>query len=659
MSSLLKKYRRKLFLSLVLLTLVLVALVFALPILVNTDWVKTKLSNTLSSNLNRKVHFRGDLALKLGLTPEIRINDFEITNPEHFGKSPMLRIAVLTVSAPLIENLRGHFQIATISSEDVKIIVASKKDLGSNWDFKKGQKDPPVQKTTPVSLPMIGKINLKNTSLVLDLPDSTRDFDFKDIVVADFNPTKSTSLKSSLEILKLPVALNLELNSLSSFLSGGNLNFDVKVSQAQEQFSVNGTYRQNAQSTFSINASGKDLSTLSPLFFGKLPGWQDYSLKTKLILPKGENDSFSLSDLSLKIGKNDLAGTIAVKLSPLLVTAKLNSDTFDLGVLSAFLATEEKEVETEAAEEKKEDPANIPYELLNALNANIEINVANLKTPPALDFYHASLMLRLKDGDLEIEKLSAETLGASLDSKFKASPGALEFKLSGTNLDAKAIALAAGGQPTIEGAYNLAFDLKGAGDTWPEIVKTLTGDINLNSQNAKLNSSVLRNTASGLFDILSPVFGKSKRAESECLLLNFRVINGVAKAGRQVFNLKDVFIFGEGQLDFSKDKIKYNFNVRSSNPTLASLIPPFRAFGSIGDPSFVPSVSGAVASVGDTAEMAVSSVFNIASGAFKMLLSKRKEKLSGLDVCSEAYELEQKLLSSWVGKQLDSESSSN
>ena len=115
----------------------------------------------------------------------------------------------------------------------------------------------------------------------------------------------------------------------------------------------------------------------------------------------------------------------------------------------------------------------------------------------------------------------------------------------------------------------------------------------------------------------------------------------------------DVFIFAKGQLDFPKDKISYNFNVNSTNPTLASLVPPFRAYGSLGHPHFVPSASGAVASVMDSAEGVVDSALGVVAGTASLILGPSSEKLAGREICKHALSVERSRISSRVGSALE------
>jgi uncharacterized protein involved in outer membrane biogenesis len=667
----------------------------------------------------------------------------------------MLKINSLTVSAPLFPNLVGDFQIDEIISENISILI-SENDKGiSNWNFANGA-DSKVKEVPEESgrlvIPSLKKLVLEDISVDLDLKGNERKFYFHNITAENINFEDKGTLSSSMKIDDVPINLEGGLSSLSEFINGSPLNFNVDIEQNQNKLfakgelhhdaksyvelkasgenlgslaellqtelppygkykvsarvskthdggaesvtinnllvqldeqevtgnaklllrsngdiradvdlssqsnriSAKGTYKPSGKADFDIAASGKQLSELSSLVLNELPSWEDYEVSGSL--HSQADKKIQVEGLKLRIGQNDLEGEISAVTSPLSITADLRSNSFDLAVLAPKTEPQselQSDVETKNAETKKEENSEeevrIPYDAFDSLDLDITLTVKNLVPSRGIKLADTNIKARVNEGVVDVSTFSGKLFGGSFTSNLKLAKKGISVKLDASKFSTKKLLLSSGETPFLTGDFNIAADLNAKGEILDSILKSLSGTMKISSENAAFENSGLHTVSSGLADILAPLFRVSKEADSECIIFNYDIENGIARSDTQVLKLKKVFIFAEGEIDIPKNKLEYDFSVQSTSPALASLIPPFRAFGKLDSPYFVPSISGTVASVADSGEAAVGAVTGIAKGAKALILGDKTEKLSGLAVCQRAYEIEQKLLSSHVG----------
>jgi uncharacterized protein involved in outer membrane biogenesis len=459
--------------------------------------------------------------------------------------------------------------------------------------------------------------------------------------------------------------LSLNFSNLAATLSGSTITGSANVHEgdrglykvaadlalAAQHVKADLQFHSDGAMDATLTTSLSDLSHLSQVALTQLPAIKELSFAGKVHYAPSTSEKASIraEDFSLRIGESDLKGTVAVQLSPLEVTAAINSAVLDLAALNDNFAHPHSTVPSTPSKEERR----IPFELLKELNADIRFTVGRLKTILGLELGATQLALTLKDGVLTIPRLYSEAFDGIFTASLSAAPNELGLTLQGEHFKGNPVILLAGGTPLLDGDFDFSVDLKSNGDTLPQILETLTGTMRLSSEDAKLKSSSVAAASSGLLELLSPIFGGSKEAHSDCLLVEYDVKNGLARATKQVFKLGEVFIFGKGTLDLKKSTLRYNFNVNSTNPSFASLIPPFRAFGSLSSPHFVPSASGTVASVFDSAEGVLDSAVGSVASTANFILARPGERVVGKELCIKALAAEGNRMSSRVGSLLE------
>ncbi len=642
--------RRKVFYWLLLPFAFVLLLYAALPLLVSTNWLRGTLERKLSDSIGRKVSIGAPVSLRVFPLPAVTLRDVSVANISGLTRDKMLSVGALSVSAPLWKNLRGDYHIYQVQISDVSIQIATNQEGASNTTFSKGSKKKEQDMSSgPIRLPTIDDITLRNTKLTLGDGDDSRDFFFKKLKAGHLFGDKEHTLVSSVSISDSPFSVTGTSSPVQVFINDGGLDFNVRIEKDALDIHASGKLQHDGTLSTHLEATGESFSDLNRVLKTSIPDWKDYTFKSDIAYQGGESPSLQFKNTSIAIEDSNLTGDIELVLSPLHIKASLESKKLDLPRL--LRANQESENDTES----EETEPRMPHDLFKAFDADIDLSVQEFTTFLGIELDRAEISAHAKDGVLRLPKFNADALGGSFTSQMTLGEGDFEVALDGKGFKVNPIMELSGGESLIDGDFNIVFDFKSSGSYLSEIVKGLNGTLEVNSENGKITSSTIRSTSGSLLQIVDPIFRKKKAEEVECMLFRFNVKDGVARSREHVLKLGEVFFFAEGKLDFPEKKVKYNFHVNSQNPSLTSLIPPFRMVGAMSSPTFTPSVSGTVASAADTTEGIARAAFGALGRTANFILGAETEELKGRKQCQKAYEVEQDLISSRIGNIVDDE----
>ena len=197
---------------------VIIVIVIALPFLISVNQFRPTIEEKLSTALGRQVQV-GNLSLSI-LSGSLGADDLSIADDPAFGKSAFLTAKSLNVGVelmPLIFSRALHVTGVTIDKPEVTLI----KNPAGRWNFSSlasgSNSKSAAPATSSSSAPsdlVIGKIEMKNGSLILGSTNSPKSATYDDL---NFEAT-NVSLASS-----FPLKLSAKLPC------GGTLNLDGTV----------------------------------------------------------------------------------------------------------------------------------------------------------------------------------------------------------------------------------------------------------------------------------------------------------------------------------------------------------------------------------------------------------------------------------------------
>lgn len=262
-----------------------------------------------------------------------------------------------------------------------------------------------------------------------------------------------------------------------------------------------------------IKAESRDLAGLFKVLKQDAPVIGPLSLQASVSEPAANR--IDVTGLNLKVGNDnavDLAGTINATLptgnAKPSVTANLQSQTVDLTKLfppasggsttPATPASGSAPAATGGAAKPGDGRVipneKLPYEALNATNANITYRAGQIVTEPAT-LRSLNLQLALANGNLTVKPLTFEVEGGrvSVESALNGAQKSLTQKVEVRNLDVGKVLESRKLSDWFKGGVT-AFDLnlQGRGETARAVASSLQGDVFLNMGEGELGQAAVR-----------------------------------------------------------------------------------------------------------------------------------------------------------------------
>ena len=470
-----------------------------------------------------------------------------------------------------------------------------------------------------------------------------------------------SDVSAELSGIKIEGAIEGSLNK-----TGGVIG-TAALSLPQFGITANGEMISTKEYVVKVKGGLSDLRVLNPLFVTELPqieslfldGSAHYTVSSK-------GSAIRLDKTHVKIGASEAEVEGAIALDPLKIQGNVAAKVIDVPSLQRSFGGE-REGSSEGAsghtkvhaheQQVPKKPAHevSPFSFLDGLDIEAQVKVDALKGVVPEDISALTTDLTIRDGSLRAPKISGVFAGGAFEAAVEASTESIAVKGDSKGVKCVQLFNALSTTPFVEGEFDISVDVRASSRSVSDTAKTLSGEFSISSDHATFKSKALELSASSLQRILAPIFSRGEQAESDCLILDYAISEGRITPKGNVINLGDVFIFARGEADIPADKVSMSFNVNSTNPSLASLIPPFRAVGSLSSPFFIPSTSGSVASVFDTAEGIFDSAVGMVGDTARFILSRPGEVLVGKAQCQRALEEERKRFSSRVGRAISSE----
>jgi AsmA protein len=289
------------------------------------------------------------------------------------------------------------------------------------------------------------------------------------------------------------------------------------------------------------------------------------------------------------------------------VQAQVTSDKIDLDALSAAIGKPPAEQAAVAKPSPAPKPAAsgrmipdtpIPFDLLRLADADVKLNVAQLKSGNAV--YRAiATHLNLQGGKLQLDPVSADLPEGHLDGAFSADaaqgtpPVALRLRIPVLALQPL---LAALNEPaTISGNLSVQADLHGAGATPHAIAASLDGSVGVSMANGTIDNRVLGSTMGSILREVNllDLVGRGGTSQVQCFAIRLDANHGIATVRPLVLASSLLTMDGDGTLNLGGETL--DLRVRPQARVAGTgLVVPLRVTGSFRAPSTVPDPAAAV-----------------------------------------------------------------
>ncbi len=380
---------------------------------------------------------------------------------------------------------------------------------------------------------------------------------------------------------------------------------EAEASSGASHISFDGMAREGGDSlSGNITAKGDNLKHLADLVGASAPDTPPFNIEGKLAM---HARTWSVTDISGKMGDSDLGGDVAIDLThdrPFLkvdlASGKLDFD--DLGVVFG-IPVGAGEGETANAEQRKAHAAfsksdrlipnaRIDFSRLKAVNADIRFAAAKVVDAPA-GIRSLTLDGTLRDQVLDFKQALVKTTTGDLDAKIhidaRSDPAHSTARGALSHVQIARLI----NSSYVTGSLNGTFNLKFTGSGFREAAATATGEAGVWSADSKI--AKLADEAAGL-DVgeILLLYAKHEAHDyipSTCAAGNIAFSNGETQFAPAVIDNKDSTILATGGANLKSESLDIHVMAKPKDVSLGKLNGDIRVRGTLRHPS-ISALSG-------------------------------------------------------------------
>ncbi len=586
----------------------------------DTDELRGLIEAEAKKATGRSLRLEGPIDLSVSLTPAVVLEKVRFDNAGWGSRPQMLDVGRVEAQVELLPLLEGRYVIERVVVADADILVETNERGEGNWALPSGEALPagedggtPQTASGEPVVPEIGSVVVRDSRLVY------RDGATGESLLLGLDSLTLTpegellALDAEGNYQEVPFDLAGRIGGLAMLLSGGDVPVELAGTVAEADFSLQGEVRDlkgAATPDLRVELAAESLAQFDRLAGSSLPALGPLDLSGRLGLDAGV---LTVDGMALSLGGSDLAGSLTASLAgerPALL-AELTGARLDLADLQAdgegteSTATAGSEAGGAEAPEGQAGGADgryvipdtpLPLALLQAADAEVSLKLGALVLDPQTTLRELDLALTLENGRLEVSRLKARAFEGALDASLSLDAGQSPPPLA-TRLDLRGLALGRvletyTGSAELQAPLDVALDLKGAGASPRAIAASLDGSSEIVAGEGVITNRILAILATGLDQILGPLFAGEDQTRLNCLVSRFRFEDGLAVSQAQLLDSSTFSLAGTGTVDLNDETLDLKFNTRTREAALVSLAVPFVVTGTLADPQPAPDALG-------------------------------------------------------------------
>lgn len=570
----------------------------------DVEQMRGPIQDQVKQATGRDLVIAGPIDLAISLTPAIEVSDVTFSNAGWGSRPEMVKLSKLALQVSIIPLLSGDVVVDRLVLDGADILLETDKAGEGNWAFSPPAEAETTETTTAageegMAFPSIEAISITNSRLTYsDGATGASTVLALDDVSADRSP-EGLDVKLAGSYQSAAFVLAGRIGLLTSLMSATPYPVKLEGTVAGAKLSIDGTIANlttGAQPDLAFSVEGEKLSDFGALTGGELPPVGPYKVAGKVT---GSGKAYTLAGLTASVGGSDLAGDVSVDVGgerPM-VTAALTSTTLNLADFGGGGATGEA-----AAAPASDSPYVIPDEplpvdALRSVDAKVDAKVGTLKLDPKTELTDVVVALLLENGALTVQPLTAAVSGGQVNVTLALDAAqetpSLNLQATLDDLDYGKLAALYEVTDEVQGTVDAKIDLAGAGATPHAIASTLDGRTEILAEDGVINNKLLAIVASGLGEVMGPLFGGKETTALNCVVSRFAIKGGVATSEAQVVDTATFSVAGGGTIDLRSEKLDMQFDTETREAALVSLAIPFNVTGTLKEPNVAPDPAGA------------------------------------------------------------------
>ncbi len=633
--------------------------------------LKPRISQKVQAATGRELILRGDIKLKIGLTPSLVVDDVSFQNAPWGSQPEMVTAKRFEVKVAILPLIKGNIEIKRFILIEPHILLetdaAGKSNLIFGTPKERGAEKP--KETQPkegeIKLPSLtlNQVGIEKGSFTYKNGQSKKTYAMKidSLSLEEKNASSPITLKIKGAYGNEVFEIAGTLGPLAALLTADQpCPVDLKAKTGWLNLNIEGSIQNvKTQPKFDLNVQiqGNDLAKLARAANTATTIKGPFEITAHLQNPKPT--VYQLSDLKATIAESYLKGSAAVDLSnnrPL-VSGDLSSKNLDLRVFFPPSSASQEKNKTPRVKKRKRDKVfsndPLPLEGLNKVDAFLNIRFDKVLLP-RLALNNLVLDATLKNGELVMKPVKARIGGGSLD-------GRLDLQTQGksvaftTALEVNQLNL---GQmlkdlkvtETLEGMLDGKLNLKSNGNSVAALMGELDGVIITMMGKGRIQNKYLDllggDLGSNLFRVINPGGEKEQYTDINCAVGRFDFRKGIGDCTVLACDTKRMSLTGEGTINLRTEKLDISLSPapkQGINPgtgkvslSLSELAQPFKLGGTLAHPALKVDSKRAAMTFGKGLGGAM--LFGPAGAASSLLGSKTAED----NLCLTATEAAQK-----------------
>ena len=544
------------------------------------NWLRGPLGGLVHDKTGREFVIAGDLDVRLGAVPRVRMQAVRFGNPGWAQGAHFVSAQEAEFSIDLASLVRGRLVLPELRLAQPDVSLERAADGRRNWVFS----DDAQAQTPEIRRLAIddGVIRLRDAGLPADLVFrvSTRGDRAEWPTTILFSGTYRKAALTG-EALAGPV-LSLR-DSGAAFPMRLHARFGDTVLDADGSFT---DLAQLASVDARLRIRGTDWSRLYPVIPLPLPSSPPYRFEGRLRRSGGET---VFEGFSGRIGGSDLSGTAIYthgRLRPRL-QAQLRSDVLDLKDLGPLVGARSQARQRPGARVLPADP--FEPDRLRAIDADVVLRARHLRRPDALPLENVAAHLRLDGGVLTLDPLDFGIAGGALSAAITLDARQEPMRSSATLWLRKARIDRL--FPTVKlmqdstGLLGARLRLTGRGNTVAAMLASASGELGVAMQGGDISNLLIEFVGLDGGEALRFLAAGDRKTAIRCAVASFGVEDGVATSRTLVFDTDDTYVGGTGRLNFRDETLDLTLRPEPKDRSILSVRSPIRLSGTFADPS--------------------------------------------------------------------------
>lgn len=577
----------------------LAALVVALVVLFQWNWLRGPVERIVAWQTGRSFDIAGDLDVDLGRVTTIRADALRFGNADWSPSPTMASADRAEVDVRLWPLLVGEVRLIAIRLTRPRLRLEFGPDGGGNWIF--GERK--------------GESRFRYAGLWID-----------DGRLVFLDPRRRTHLDIALDSIGSSdaSAAPVELEGKgrwagNAFSVAGRVESPLALRQTDKPYRIDlrataGPTRAHARGTLldpfrlrdfdlRLRLAGQDLEDLFPLIGIATPSTPPYRLDGRFTR---DGDTWRYDDFTGIVGDSDLGGSAAVTVGrerPLL-KADLVSKRLDFDDLAGFVgappqtggeeaATAEQRAEAAARAADARVLPDTPYDLtkLRAMDADVRWKAHRINAP-RLPIEDMDAHLLLEAGLLRLEPLNFGVAEGDIRSTIRMDARSEVIRTKADvavrGLDLGELFPSAQLTQSAIGRIGGNASLAGTGNSVAGILGTADGEVMLGMGRGQVSNLLMELAGLDVAEALKFLLTQDRTVAVRCAFGDFAVEGGVMRARALAFDTSDTIILGKGEVSLKEETLDLELRPRPKDRSILALRSPLVVDGTFKDPSFRP-----------------------------------------------------------------------